>query len=139
MNDKDRRSLEAMDTRELADIGISRSDLPRLYAASSFRSCLPAAANLEEVTRNPTRRRIGRHHGHKTSLIRAGSVVSAVLITWAIVHAVAQGADPMEALLDDASWPCIESGVVARTGQLPDQLAHVPLNSGHSLARGTTS
>jgi Domain of unknown function (DUF1127) len=38
MKKSDRSSLEAMDDRELADIGISRSDLPRLCAECTFGS-----------------------------------------------------------------------------------------------------
>jgi Domain of unknown function (DUF1127) len=38
MNKSDRLTLEAMDARELADIGISRSDLPRLCADCAFGS-----------------------------------------------------------------------------------------------------
>lgn len=38
MNKADRLSLKGMDDRELADIGISRSDLPRLCAECAFGS-----------------------------------------------------------------------------------------------------
>lgn len=38
MNKADRLALQAMDDRELADIGISRGDLPRLCAECTFGS-----------------------------------------------------------------------------------------------------
>jgi hypothetical protein len=38
LTESDRRLLEGMDARELADISISRSDLPRLYAECAFGS-----------------------------------------------------------------------------------------------------
>ena len=46
MNDSDRRWLEGMDTRELADLGISRCDLPRLYAESARPSPYSKARRL---------------------------------------------------------------------------------------------
>jgi hypothetical protein len=139
MIDKDRRTLEAMDTRELADIGISRCDLPRLYAASHGASLQLADATREEVTGGPKGSCSWRPPGHKKSLIKAGSFLSAALITWAVVHAVAQGADPTEAFLDDTSWPGRTSVAVACTEQPVGQLAPGPLNSNHLMARGTTS
>ncbi len=139
MNEKDRRTLEAMDTRELADIGISRSDLPRIDAASNFAGRMPAAANRDEVAEHAKRHRGGRQAARRNALLKAGSAVSAALITWAIVNAVAQGADPTEAFVEDASWPGGTSGVVACTEQRVGQLAHESSRSNRSPARASTS
>lgn len=139
MNDKDRRTLEAMDARELADIGISRSDLPRLYAESILSGRLSDAPDCENWTVSPARSSRWSHSGRKNPIIKAGSIVSAVLVTWAIVHAVAHGVDSAQVSVDDAAWPRDAAGTVAGTELSVCRLAAERLTFDDSLARGRAS
>jgi Domain of unknown function (DUF1127) len=165
MNKSDRRLLEAMDDRELADIGLSRSDLPRLCAECAFGSyfydsfvCYMPPANDSKLDCTPyyvreqmlgefkvspaasprggrgNRVRSGRwgHRGLRTAIVKAGSAVSATLITWAIVYGLASGlafdVAPHHALLGEACRQVHPSGIGSCPMQSLDQFFFAPRN-----------
>lgn len=96
MNRADHALLLEMTDRDLADIGISRSDLPRLCADHAFGSYFYDAFLCEDsIVYGRTPLRHGgpvvygdcwtTESGFLTSLVRGAAALSAVLITWAIV------------------------------------------------------
>jgi Domain of unknown function (DUF1127) len=90
--------LLEMSDRELADIGISRSDLPRLCADCAFGGyfydaflCGSLADDPPRLLQElPTPNNAGWpvRHGLRITLVRTCAALAAVLLTWAIVSGI---------------------------------------------------
>lgn len=77
MNRADSLALKAMDGRQLAHMGVSQGDLPRLLAQSTHSNFTEACSAR------------GQLRGVIVALVMAGSAVSALVITWARVNCAA--------------------------------------------------
>lgn len=91
--------LLEMSERELADIGISRSDLPRLCADCAFggyfydaflcgRSVNDDQTRLLQELPTPNNAGWPVRHGVRITIVRSGAALSAAVLTWAIVTGI---------------------------------------------------